>query len=204
MPRLRIGRRERDGELERMREVERHAEEEASPERASPRPSRCRSSTVATVSGRRTATNGGGRADQQLERALPALPLDRAARSRRASPTRSPSGPRRARRRGASPAWLPDSTMKNAIDAKITGCSTETSTKNSEFVRLFRWKSQPIPKRRAVTPLTVALRRTREGRAYRTRGARATTFLRFARSGRRRVSLRPAERPCPPGAAGGP
>ena len=42
--------------------------------------------------------------------------------------------------------------MKKAIDAKITGWSTDTSTKKREFVRVFRWKSQPIPKRRAVTP----------------------------------------------------
>ena len=40
--------------------------------------------------------------------------------------------------------------MKKAIEAKITGWSTETSTKKSEVVSVFRWKSQPIANRRAL------------------------------------------------------
>ena len=41
--------------------------------------------------------------------------------------------------------------MKNAIEAKMIGCSTETSTKKSELVRLFRWKSQPTQNSRTDT-----------------------------------------------------
>ena len=40
--------------------------------------------------------------------------------------------------------------MKKAIVAKITGWSTEMRTKKSEFVRFFRWKSQPIPSNRST------------------------------------------------------
>src|SRR6188768_1178782 len=36
--------------------------------------------------------------------------------------------------------------MKKAIEAKMTGWRTDTSTKKSEFVRVFMWKSQPIQK----------------------------------------------------------
>ena len=49
------------------------------------------------------------------------------------------------------PDALPLSNMKNAIDAKMIGCRTLTSTKNSECVSAFRWKSQPMRKRRART-----------------------------------------------------
>ena len=41
--------------------------------------------------------------------------------------------------------------MKNAIEAKITGWITESSTKNIEFVRPFRWNSQPTQNSRALT-----------------------------------------------------
>ena len=40
--------------------------------------------------------------------------------------------------------------MKKAIEAKITGWSTETSTKNIDVVSVFRWNSQPIANRRAL------------------------------------------------------
>jgi hypothetical protein len=40
--------------------------------------------------------------------------------------------------------------MKNAIDAKMIGCSTEISTKKSEFVSDLKWKSQPTPNSRST------------------------------------------------------
>ena len=96
------------------------------------------------MSGSITTRKRARRGDEHLERPLPALPLDRAARpeERRRPDAHQPGAERR--RRAAPPARAPASNMKKAIVAKITGCSTEISTKKSEFVRFFRWKSQPI------------------------------------------------------------
>ena len=113
-----------------MREVERHAEEEAAPgERRDDgvdpdRRGRDRERQEDGDERRR-------RPDHQLERPLPALPLDRAAGAeQRRRP--DPHQPRAEGDVEERPAWFPDSTMKKAIEAKITGWSTETSTKKSE------------------------------------------------------------------------
>jgi hypothetical protein len=42
----------------------------------------------------------------------------------------------------------PDSTMKNAIEAKMIGCSTEMSTKKIEYVRFLTLNIQLTAKRR--------------------------------------------------------
>jgi hypothetical protein len=41
--------------------------------------------------------------------------------------------------------------MKNAIEAKITGCRMLIRLKNRELVRLFRWNNHPTQNRRALT-----------------------------------------------------
>ena len=48
------------------------------------------------------------------------------------------------------PAAFPFSTIRNAIEAKMIGCRMLIRMKNMEFVRLFRWKSQPTPSSRSM------------------------------------------------------
>ena len=89
-------------EEQRVDDVQRRSRTRAAPRAASTPCSRARSPRSRASSAAGSAQKCVGAADEQLERAVPALPLQRRAGRRRSSPSRRPSPPRRARRRRAS------------------------------------------------------------------------------------------------------
>ena len=105
------------------------------PRAASSRSSRGRSRRSRASAARARAETARGDADQHLERPLPALPLDRAARAeeRRRPDPHQARAERDVEERPPRSSPDPDSTMKNAIDAKITGWITAIRTKKQRL-----------------------------------------------------------------------